>query len=134
MGMLFNPLETSKESILEVNHIVVQNTLIDDARGKLERAKLLFIGGDIDKGDYDTIKKKQTKLIDEAQQEIERLSISPEIIQEEQRKKWRNVDIDKIFLNQMSSEEFNCEIIKLVKSISYLYDDKESLQVDIEYL
>lgn len=42
--------------------------------------------------------------------------------------------IDKIFLNQMSSEEFNCEIIKLVKSISYLYDDKESLQVDIEYL
>ena len=132
--MLFNPLETSKESILEVNHIVVQNTLIDDARGKLERAKLLFIDGDIDKGDYDTIKKKQTKLIDEAQQEIERLSISPEIIQEEQRKKWRNVDIDKIFLNQMSSEEFNCEIIKLVKSISYLYDDKESLQVDIEYL
>lgn len=131
---LFNPLETSKESILEVNHIVVQNTLIDDARGKLERAKLLFIDGDIDKGDYDTIKKKQTKLIDEAQQEIERLSISPEIIQEEQRKKWRNVDIDKIFLNQMSSEEFNCEIIKLVKSISYLYDDKESLQVDIEYL
>ena len=94
----------------------------------------MFIDGDIDKGDYDTIKKKQTKLIDEAQQEIERLSISPEIIQEEQRKKWRNVDIDKIFLNQMSSEEFNCEIIKLVKSISYLYDDKESLQVDIEYL
>src|SRR5699024_11461638 len=58
--------------------LAIQNEIINEAKGKIERAKLLFIEGDFEKEDYDAIKEKESERIAEAKKEIERLSVRSE--------------------------------------------------------
>jgi site-specific DNA recombinase len=129
---LFSEIEVEEKPKLDVDPISVQEAIIDEANGKIQRAKMLFIEGDISKEDYDKIKEKESERIHEAKEEIKRLSVSPEAKIEEQRKKWKNVDLDKIFFEEFPKEEFNRIIRTLVDSIYYLYDG-ENLTVKIEY-
>lgn len=117
---------------LDTNPIKIQQSIIDGSKSKINRAKLLFLEGDLEKAEYDSIKEEQTKIVNEAAKELEQLLITPQEKQEIRRKLWKPVDLEKLFGEEMSPEEFNRVLKKLVESISYLYDGEE-LHMDIVY-
>ena len=127
-----NDVETVEE--LEVDELSQQNDRIEVATGKLDRAKVLFIDGDIDKGAYDALKQHGNREIEEARARIEELSESPEVAIEEEREMWKNVDLEELFFGGIDKKEFNRIIKTLVESISYVYNGKDELEVDIKYL
>lgn len=131
---LFADREVEESPKLDVDPVSVQNKIIEESEGKVERAKLLFIEGDIEKESYDRIRNKENEIIESAKSELSRLSVTPEVRKKQERKKWKNVDLEKIFFEEIPPEEFNIIIRKLVRKISYLYDGKNELLVDIDYM
>lgn len=130
---LYERKETNKKPKLDFDPVSLQRSTIEEAQSKIDRAKMLFIDGDLSKAEYDSIKQKEMDRIEEAKAKINELSVSPEAKNEERKKVWTAVDIEKMFFEDMDPTEFNRAIRTLVDSISYKYDGKSSLDVDIKY-